>query len=137
MYNLTNAPGTAGMSNASTQPPGLFNNALSRFGQGAQSFAERVGGASGKAQDIMQRLFGNLFGGQGSLTPGPDGGGFPGQGPLLPPESPDHFVGQGGPLSPVLGGGQPDNSARRGFPGAPFNPQPGGGFLSRFMPGGQ
>jgi hypothetical protein len=159
MYNLTNStpgqfPGQAGMSNSSTQPQGLFNNAgspIGRFGQGVQSFADRIGGASGKAQDVLQKLFGNLFGADGSFgqmngapphpegLPSPDSLPTGAQGPLLGPDA-TGMPNFGGPLpGPLDGAPGPRPFPGQGAPvqgGFPGQGQ-GGGFLSRFMPGGQ
>jgi hypothetical protein len=142
--NFLNSPpgplGQAGQSSTSTQPNYLFNNAspqFSKFGQGAQKFGERIAGAPGKAQDVLSRLFGNLFGGQGDLAqPQPQGfpgqgepvqGGFPGQGAPVA----GTFPGQGqGPLAGVLGGqGQSITGPGQG-------PGQGTGILNRFMQNG-
>jgi hypothetical protein len=130
--NFLNSPpgplGQAGQSSTSTQPPSLTSGngspQFNRFGQGAQSFADRIGGAGGKAQDVLSRLFGNLFGGQGDLAQGFPGQGEPVQGGF-PGQLPGQGAPQGGPLASVLGGGKPSITGQG----------QGGGFLSRFMQG--
>jgi hypothetical protein len=135
--NFLNSPpgplGQAGQSATSTQPPSLFNNAspqFSRFGQGAQKFGERIAGAPGKAQDVLSRLFGNLFGGQGDLaqpTPGASSL-FPGQGAPVQ----GSFPGQGAPVAGAFPG-QGGVLAQPSITGPGQGPGQGTGILNRFM----
>jgi hypothetical protein len=91
MYNLLNSPngplGQAGMSNSSTRPQGIFSNApasFNNFGRGLDSFTSSL---ADKAQGLYQKVFGGLFGGEGTIAtqnPTPQGGvpslfGEPGQ----------------------------------------------------------
>jgi hypothetical protein len=141
MYNLTNSPsgplGQAGMSNASTRPQGLFANGPATFNNFGRGISNFTGSLGDKASGLFNRMFGGLFGGQGNLAPAAPAGspslfgqpGVPGsQGTATP--LPGHMQ-QGSP------GAAPSSPMAQAMnPNAGQAGAPGGGFLSRFMSGG-
>jgi hypothetical protein len=146
MYNLTNSPsgplGQAGMSNASTRPEGLFANGPATFNNFGRGLSNFTGSLGDKASGLFSRMFGGLFGGEGNIAPAAPMA--PNMAPpMIPGGAPSLFGRPGVSGNRPLGGGSMPQPNAAGSPmsqamssNAGQAGAPGGGFLSRFMSGG-